>query len=436
MAQQNCSIEECGCACTTLRSQCVVRKAGHAANHHVNAPVHAAIEDFKNGAFVIVVDAADRKNECDLIFAAEHATTQRMAFAIRKGSGITYAVSSRDHLTHFGLHPATQIGTDRFAIGAYVSTTFLPGSSTGISAADRAATVRALCNLSNPANSFSKPGHVVPVVASADGVLERMGHTEAAFDLCRLSGCRPVACMTELTHDDGSMLRREAAMEFGRQHSIRVITVDQLVQLRRSQPSFPNAPNPDSVPSIRGLDLPAFDGSGLRIAIVCARWNSTVTGSLVAGVKEALSSCNVQDVMVEYVAGSYELPAAAQILLESQKYDGIICVGCLIKGQSMHFEYVSEAVTHGIMRLNLDYKVPVIYGVLSVLNEQQAKERSGVSGSHNSGEEWGITCVESCLLKKRYLKASKVETRDFAESRGWAEMPIMMTCVRRISCAA
>ncbi|CAE8605656.1 unnamed protein product, partial [Polarella glacialis] len=129
-----------------------------------------------------------------------------------------------------------------------------------------------------------------------------------------------------------------------------------------------NAPNPDSAKTIRGLDLPAFDGTGLRIAIVSARWNSIVCESLVHGAVEAMKTCNVTDITVEFVAGAYEIPGAAQVLLESKKFHGVICIGCLIKGETMHFEYISEAVTQGIMRLNLDYKTPVIYGILGVLN--------------------------------------------------------------------
>eukprot|EP00747_Dinoflagellata_sp_TGD_P163767 gnl/TRDRNA2_/TRDRNA2_182798_c0_seq1.p1 gnl/TRDRNA2_/TRDRNA2_182798_c0~~gnl/TRDRNA2_/TRDRNA2_182798_c0_seq1.p1 ORF type:complete len:180 (-),score=30.16 gnl/TRDRNA2_/TRDRNA2_182798_c0_seq1:57-596(-) len=167
-----------------------------------------------------------------------------------------------------------------------------------------------------------------------------------------------------------------------------------------------NAPNPDGAPSIRGLDLPTFDGKGLRIGIVKARWNSVVTDALVDGCTEALKSCNVSDITVENVAGSYEVPCAAQQLLESKKFDCVVCIGCLVKGETMHFEYICEAVSQGIMRLNLDYKIPVIYGILSVLTEEQAKERAGLSGAgHNSGKDWGITAVESCLLRKKYAPA-------------------------------
>eukprot|EP00747_Dinoflagellata_sp_TGD_P165691 gnl/TRDRNA2_/TRDRNA2_187341_c0_seq1.p1 gnl/TRDRNA2_/TRDRNA2_187341_c0~~gnl/TRDRNA2_/TRDRNA2_187341_c0_seq1.p1 ORF type:complete len:378 (-),score=72.52 gnl/TRDRNA2_/TRDRNA2_187341_c0_seq1:70-1203(-) len=374
------------------------------------AKIEDALAAFRRGESLIVVDSKDRKDECDLVFAADHATTQRMAFAIRHSSGIIYMAAEKDRLEHFGLHPATSHkSTERFGSNSYVSTTYLPGSTTGLSAADRTATAKALCNRSNPAEAFTKPGHMFPVVASPGGVLERPGHTEAAYDLCRLSGRTPVACLTELTHDDGTMVRGADALQLGQKHSILVITVDQLIEYRQAHPQFPNAPNPDSIPSIRGLDLPTLDGTGLRIGIVCARWNSVVTDSLVKAAKLALESCNVRDIIVEHVAGSYEIPSAAQVLLESGRLDGVICIGCLIKGESMHFEYINEAVTQGVMRLNLDYKVPVIYGILSVLNEDQAKARAGLdSAGHNSGKEWGITCVESCLLKRRYRKVARL----------------------------
>merc|ERR1719313_366534 len=117
-----------------------------------------------------------------------------------------------------------------------------------------------------------------------------------------------------------------------------------------------------------------------------------------------MKSCNVTDITVESVAGSYEVPCAAQLLLESKKFDAVICIGCLVKGETMHFEYICEAVSQGVMRLNLDYKVPVIYGVLSVLTEQQAKDRAGVGAGHNSGKDWGNTAVESALLRKKYIR--------------------------------
>eukprot|EP00928_Gymnodinium_smaydae_P098719 TRINITY_DN9243_c0_g1_i1.p1 TRINITY_DN9243_c0_g1~~TRINITY_DN9243_c0_g1_i1.p1 ORF type:complete len:379 (+),score=58.23 TRINITY_DN9243_c0_g1_i1:50-1186(+) len=375
------------------------------------ASVEDALAVFARGDMLLVVDSANRKDEVDLIFPAEHMTTERMAFAVRHSTGIIYVAGSKDRFEHFGLHPATESNSERFTIGAYVSTTYLPGSTTGRTAADRAATARALCNLANPPQAFSKPGHMFPVVANEDGVLGRPGHTEAAYDLCRLSGRAPVACLTELIHEDGTMLRRDDALEFGKRHGLLIITVEQLIEYRQAHKlrGLEGEAVDLKSPSIRGLELPSLDGRGLRIGIVSARWNQAVCSNLVDGARTALASCNVDDVTVEYVAGSYEVPAAAQQLLETGRFDGIICIGCLIKEGAPHYEYVNTAVTQGIMRLTLDYKKPVIYGVLSCLNEAQARERSGLDGKgHNIGKNWGITCVESCLLRHRYAPKSRM----------------------------
>jgi len=373
------------------------------------ADVEIAVQAVGRGEMVIVVDSSDRKDEGALVFCADQATAERMAFAIRHSAGIVYVAGDEERFEHFGLHPATQASTARFGTKAYLSTTYLPGSSSGLSAADRATTARALCNRSNRPDFFSKTGHMFPVASDPGGVLQRQGHTEAAYDLCRLAGRTPVACLAELTSDEGSVLHRSESLAFAQRNGILAITVQQLVAYRQQHQEFPSPPNPDSVPSIRGLDLPSLDGSGLKIGIVSARWNPVVCESLVQAAKQALASCNVRDVTVEYVSGSYEVPAAAQTLLDTGLYDGIICVGCLIKGESMHFEFVNEAVTQGIMRLNLDYRTPVIYGVLSVLNEDQAKARAGLDGNgFNIGKEWGITCVESCLLKKRFRRVARL----------------------------
>jgi len=375
------------------------------------ADTEAAIQAFGRGESVIVVDSPERKDECYLVFAADHATADRMAFAIRHSAGIVYVASDKERFEHFGLHSATRSSTDRFHTSAHVSTTYLPGSSTGLSAADRATTARALCNLSNRPEEFSKPGHMFPVAAAAGGVLERAGCTEAAYDMSRLSGRAPVACLCELTSDDGTVIRRQDVAAFAKSNGMLAITIEQLIDHRKRRPELPGAayPNTGGGRSLRGLDLPSFDGQGLKIGIVSARWNAKVCESLVDAARKALESCNVQDITVEYVAGSYEVPVAAQAMLETGAYDGLICVGCLIKGETMHFEYVNEAVSQGIMRLNLDYKVPVVYGILSVLNEDQAKARAGLSGNgFNIGKEWGITCVESCLLRKRYRRHSRL----------------------------
>merc|ERR1712187_848515 len=118
----------------------------------------------------------------------------------------------------------------------YVSTDFLPGTTTGVSAADRMTTARAFCDLSNPAEAFSKPGHLFPLCARSGGVLERPGHTESTFDMCRISGMTHCGLLAELMHDDGTMYRKEASLEFARKHRIAIVTVEQIIEYRRQHP--------------------------------------------------------------------------------------------------------------------------------------------------------------------------------------------------------
>lgn len=192
-----------------------------------------ALRAFKKGEFVMVMDSDDREDECDLILPAESVTAAQMAFAIRHTTGIVCVVADKDRLEHFGLHPATATNTDANATNFYVSTDFLPGTSTGVSAADRAITARALCDLNHQSQDFSKPGHLFPLCARPGGVLERPGHTESTFDFCRLAGVTPVGVLAELMHDDGTMYRRDDSLEFARVHSIPIVTVQQIIKYRQ-----------------------------------------------------------------------------------------------------------------------------------------------------------------------------------------------------------
>ncbi|PIR03628.1 MAG: 6,7-dimethyl-8-ribityllumazine synthase [Candidatus Magasanikbacteria bacterium CG11_big_fil_rev_8_21_14_0_20_39_34] len=146
-----------------------------------------------------------------------------------------------------------------------------------------------------------------------------------------------------------------------------------------------------------------LDGSNVKVGIVAARWNDKYTYSLVEGCRESLVECNVkaENITGIFVPGAYEVPLGAKHLLDTTDVDVVVAVGCLIKGATMHFEYICEAVSQGIMRLNLDYGKPVIFGILTCLNEEQAQERS--IGEHNHGIGWGKTAVEMVLLQQKKI---------------------------------
>ncbi|WFD41657.1 6,7-dimethyl-8-ribityllumazine synthase [Malassezia psittaci] len=154
----------------------------------------------------------------------------------------------------------------------------------------------------------------------------------------------------------------------------------------------------------------SFPGANkLRIGIVHARWNKQIIDALVAGAVQSLEKAGVptDNIKIRSVPGSWELPTGCQTLLagsSDDEVDAVIGIGCLIKGSTMHFEYICDCATHGLMRLNLDYQKPVILGILTVLNEDQGLERAGIGRNgqpgHNHGEDWGFAAVEMALMTK------------------------------------
>eukprot|EP00127_Corallochytrium_limacisporum_P004167 Clim_evm112s157 gene=Clim_evmTU112s157 len=151
----------------------------------------------------------------------------------------------------------------------------------------------------------------------------------------------------------------------------------------------------------KGVSFGDTDGTGLKVGIVHARWNKEIIDALVAGARKSLEAAGVRMIQTVEVSGSFEIPYAAKALIEKGDYDAIICIGCLIKGSTMHFEYICEAVSQGIMRLGLESGVPCIFGILTCLTEEQALERAGLTANgHNHGDDWGTAAVEMAMIKK------------------------------------
>jgi len=212
------------------------------------ATIEEAVAAFSRGELVMVMDSEDREDECDLVFAASMTTPEQMAFTIRHTTGIVCIVSDKERLEHFGLHPATHSNTDVNQTNFYVSTDFIPGTSTGVSAADRVATCRALCDIRHSPDAFSKPGHIFPLCTRPGGVLEREGHTESTFDMCRLAGVELVGVLAECMHSDGTMFRRQDSLDFARKHGIPMIMVSQIIEERKRRMPEPCPPSVSSAP--------------------------------------------------------------------------------------------------------------------------------------------------------------------------------------------
>lgn len=151
------------------------------------------------------------------------------------------------------------------------------------------------------------------------------------------------------------------------------------------------------------VTFPNLDGQDVRVGIIKTRWNKGHVDNIVSGAKEALAACNVTEANIfeTEVPGAYELPFAAKLLALSGTVDAIICTGVLIKGDTMHFEYICDSVSSGIMSVGLQTNVPVVFGVLTCLDEEQVVKRT--TGANNHGDGWGKTAVEMALLRRESL---------------------------------
>jgi 3,4-dihydroxy 2-butanone 4-phosphate synthase/GTP cyclohydrolase II len=195
--------------------------------------VEDAVAAIAAGGAVIVADDEGRENEGDIIFAAQDATPELVAFAIRHTGGYLCVPMSADRADLLQLPPAAAENQDPRGTAYTVTVDARRGIATGISAADRAHTINVLADPGTVASDLNRPGHVVPLRAKEGGVLVRTGHTEAAVDLARLGGKEPVGVLSEMMNDDGTMMRLPELREFGDEHGIPVITVAQLVAWRQ-----------------------------------------------------------------------------------------------------------------------------------------------------------------------------------------------------------
>lgn len=192
------------------------------------------LDDIRQGKMVIVVDDEDRENEGDLVAAAEKATPSSVNFMAKFGRGLICVPASEDRLRQLGIEEMVTQNRETFQTAFQVSVDAARGITSGISAADRARTIRVLANPRAIAEDLKKPGHIFPLRAKAGGVLQRAGHTEAAVDLARLAGCRPVGVICEIMSDDGTMARLPELRRFAKRHGLRICSIEQLIQFRRA----------------------------------------------------------------------------------------------------------------------------------------------------------------------------------------------------------
>jgi 3,4-dihydroxy 2-butanone 4-phosphate synthase/GTP cyclohydrolase II len=209
----------------------------------VFARIEDAVEEFRRGRMVIIVDAEDRENEGDLACAAESITPDIVNFMIREGRGLVCLPMAPGRLDELGLPLMVVKNTARFGTAFCVSIDAKEGVTTGISATDRAVTILAAADPRAKPEDFVRPGHVFPLRAARDGVLSREGQTEAAVDLTRLAGLQPAGVICEILKEDGTMARVPDLKIFARRHGLAMITIAALIEHRlRSRRTIPLTP--------------------------------------------------------------------------------------------------------------------------------------------------------------------------------------------------
>lgn len=202
------------------------------------ATIESAIEDFKQGKFVIVVDDEDRENEGDFITPAEMITPDKVNFMLREGRGVLCAPITISRARELELQHQVEENTSMLGTPFTVTVDKLEGCSTGVSAHDRAATIRALADPTSKPADFGRPGHINPLYAQDNGVLRRAGHTEAAIDLARLAGLRPAAALIEILNPDGTMARMPELKQKAEEFGLKIIQIKDLIAYRLERESL------------------------------------------------------------------------------------------------------------------------------------------------------------------------------------------------------
>ncbi|XP_009365819.2 bifunctional riboflavin biosynthesis protein RIBA 1, chloroplastic isoform X2 [Pyrus x bretschneideri] len=219
---------------------------------HGFSSIPEAIEDIRQGKMVIVVDDEDRENEGDLIMAASLATPEAMAFIVKHGTGIVCVSMKGEDLERLQLPLMVTQNEEKLCTAFTVSVDAKRGTTTGVSARDRAATVLALASRDSTPEDFNRPGHIFPLKYREGGVLKRAGHTEASVDLAMLAGLDPVAVLCEIVDDDGSMARLPKLLEFARAENLKIVSIADLIRYRRKRDKLVERAGVAQIPTMWG----------------------------------------------------------------------------------------------------------------------------------------------------------------------------------------
>src|SRR6201996_6430544 len=264
------SVADC---CSALAGRWQVADNTHMVSKLPFTDVPGALEEIKAGRMLIVVDDEDRENEGDLTLAAESVTPEAINFMARFGRGLICLTLTEERADYLRLGPMTQENTSRFGTAFTESIEAREGVTTGISAADRAHTIRVAISPASTANDLARPGHVFPLRARKGGVLVRAGQTEASVDLARMAGLIPAAVICEIMNEDGTMARVPDLKKFCAEHSLKMLTVAELIRYRLQHERYIHRVAESLVPTVHGeFRMIAYesevDGGESHVALV------------------------------------------------------------------------------------------------------------------------------------------------------------------------
>ncbi|MBI4232251.1 bifunctional 3,4-dihydroxy-2-butanone-4-phosphate synthase/GTP cyclohydrolase II [Candidatus Peregrinibacteria bacterium] len=237
--------------------------------------IEAAVQDLKSGRMVVVLDDEDRENEGDLIMLADKITAEAVNFMAKEGRGLICVPVDEDIADRLNFYPMVSDNKESNKCNFTVSVDYKHGTSTGISASDRAKTIRAIVDYHSIADDFARPGHIFPLRAKMGGVLVRAGHTEAAVDLAKLADSPPVAVICEIAGEDGEMMRGQELLAFASKHGLSIITVRDLIEYRNRREKLVKLVAETSLPT----DYGEFDMRVYRTTVDDAEHIAMVMGS-------------------------------------------------------------------------------------------------------------------------------------------------------------
>ncbi|MBN8841005.1 MAG: 3,4-dihydroxy-2-butanone-4-phosphate synthase, partial [Sphingomonadales bacterium] len=364
------------------------------------------IEEAKNGRMFILVDDEDRENEGDLVIPAQMATPEKVNFMARHGRGLICLALAKSRVDQLGLDLMSRNNGTRHETAFTVSIEARDGVTTGISAADRARTIAVAIDAAKGKDEIVTPGHVFPLIARDGGVLVRAGHTEAAVDVARLAGLNPSGVICEIMNEDGTMARMDDLVAFAQLHNLKIGTIRDLIAYRRRHDHlvqkqaemtfesrwggswraitfFNKATGDETIALVKGRIDPA---SPTLVRMHTASFfvdmfgeQSDRTGllsrsmELIAGARAAIEEAGHQADIVT-VPGALELPGAIALAAETGRYDAYVALGVVIRGETYHFEIVSNESARGLMALTMD-GLPIGNDILTTENEEQAIRR-------------------------------------------------------------